>query len=188
MVADVFGIGPFLFDDPRERAARARLTAFLETTGMAGFSRDPDLGGHVTGSAFVLSPDRASVLLTHHAKLDRWLQLGGHCDGICDVRFVALKEAYEESGLAQIRLLETAVLDLDIHAIPASSKEAGHLHYDLRFLMQAEAGELKVSPESKALKWVPLDQLPLYTADPSVLRMRDKFRAIGAVPPRGSSS
>ncbi len=39
------------------------------------------------------------VLLLHHAKLDKWLQPGGHCDGDPDVLRVALKEAEEESGL-----------------------------------------------------------------------------------------
>jgi len=38
------------------------------------------------------------VLLTLHAKLGRWLQLGGHCDDIRDPFFVAWKEAYEESS------------------------------------------------------------------------------------------
>src|SRR5690606_7888674 len=33
--------------------------------------------GHVTGSAWVVSPDRRRCLLVHHAKLDRWLQPGG---------------------------------------------------------------------------------------------------------------
>lgn len=174
MTADPFAIGPFLYDDPREQAERSKLTAFLAQVGLAGFSRDPHIGGHVTGSAFVLSPDRQSALLTHHAKLDRWLQLGGHCDGIADVRFVALKEAYEESGLARIRMLETAVFDLDIHAIPATPKEPEHLHYDLRFLMQAEAGDLHVSDESKALEWVPLLDMHRYSAAPSVLRLRNK--------------
>lgn len=179
---DFCEIGPFMYDDPRELAEQARLRAFLKHTGLAGFSRDPRLGGHVTGSAFVLSPDRQSVVLTHHAKLDRWLQLGGHCDGIADVRFVALKEAYEESGLARIRLLDSAVFDLDIHTIPASQKEPAHLHYDLRFLMQAEAGALQISPESRALEWIPLGQMHRYTSDLSVLRLRDKaLKVIGTV-------
>ena len=38
------------------------------------------------------------MLLTLHAKLGRWLQLGGHCDDIRDPFFVAWKEAYEESS------------------------------------------------------------------------------------------
>ncbi|MFY0311407.1 hypothetical protein ACFMBG_16070 [Leisingera sp. D0M16] len=67
---------------------RKRLLAFCGREPQA-FGRNPETG-HVTGSAFVMSPDMKSVLLTHHRKLGRWFQLGGHCDGIADVPFVAL--------------------------------------------------------------------------------------------------
>jgi len=128
----------------------------------------------VTGSAFVLSPDRQAVLLTHHRKLNRWLQLGGHCDGIADARFVAMKEAYEESGLARVRLLSQDVFDVDIHEIPARDPEPAHLHYDVRYLMVAEAGSVSVSSESLDLAWVPLADLERYSKADSVLRMRDR--------------
>src|SRR5512134_1717771 len=55
--------------------------------------------GHVTGSAWIVSADRRSFLLTHHRKLGRWLQLGGHADGDPDPLRVALREAQEESGM-----------------------------------------------------------------------------------------
>ncbi len=171
------GIGRFVPRDARDRAKWDRLGAFCAQWGLAAFSRDPLIGGHVTGSAFVLSTDRQSVLLTHHAKLDRWLQLGGHCDGIADVRFVALKEAYEESGLARISFLSPDVFDIDIHQIPAHGTDPAHLHYDVRFLMQAEAGDLSASAESKALTWVPLEQVQDYTQAESVLRMARRVKA-----------
>ncbi|WP_299932887.1 NUDIX hydrolase [uncultured Pelagimonas sp.] len=173
-MTDLHDIGRFMFDDARERGDKARLAAFLHEHGAASFSRDPHIGGHVTGSAFVLSPDKRAVLMTHHAKLDRWLQLGGHCDGICDVRFVAQKEAYEESGLSHISFLSPDVFDLDIHSIPATSREPEHLHFDVRFLMQADDWEVQLTAESKALKWISLADLEIYTRDISVLRLRDK--------------
>ena len=132
----------------------------------------------MTASAFVLSPEGTATLLTHHVKLDRWLQLGGHCDRIADTRYVAFKEAYEESGLARLRLLSDDVYDVDIHEIPPRSEEPAHLHYDIRYLMQAEAGEVRASSESHALAWVPLDKLDKldsYTDAPSVLRLRDRL-------------
>lgn len=165
------GIGEFAARDARDAAEWSRLAAFCARHGQAAFSRDPHIGGHVTGSAFVLSSNGMSVLLTHHAKLNRWLQLGGHCDGIADARFVALKEAYEESGLSRIRLLSDAVFDVDIHEIPARGSEPAHLHYDVRFLMQAEAGKITASAESHALAWVPLADLSHHTRAESVLRM-----------------
>ncbi|HVK52962.1 MAG TPA: NUDIX hydrolase, partial [Pseudoxanthomonas sp.] len=39
------------------------------------------LQGHFTGAAWLVSADGARILLTHHRKLERWLQLGGHADG-----------------------------------------------------------------------------------------------------------
>ena len=60
--------------------------------------------GHVTGSAWLVSHDRSRFLLTHHRKLGRWLQLGGHSDGDPDTAQVALREAREESGIAALTL------------------------------------------------------------------------------------
>ncbi len=151
------GIGRFAPVDARDGDMWSRLVMFCRQEPRA-FGRDP-LTSHVTASAFVLSPDLSSVLLTHHAKLDRWLQLGGHCDGIQDACFTATKEAYEESGLSRIRLLTREVFDVDVHDIPASAKEPAHLHYDVRYLFVAEAGEPVASEESHALAWVPLDHL-----------------------------
>ncbi len=34
--------------------------------------------GHLTASGWVLDKDYEYVLLTHHAKLNIWIQIGGH--------------------------------------------------------------------------------------------------------------
>ncbi|CUI01057.1 NUDIX hydrolase [Leisingera aquaemixtae] len=167
------GIGCYSPQSARDREMWRRLQAFCGTEPQA-FGRNPQTG-HVTGSAFVLSQDRNSVLLTHHKKLNRWFQMGGHCDDIADVRFVALKEAYEESGLARIRPLSDRVFDVDIHEIPANARDCAHLHYDVRYLFQAEAGEIAASGESHALAWVPLSQLAEVTESPGVQVLREKL-------------
>ena len=56
------------------------------------FERDL-LVGHLTGAAWIVDPSRSKVLLTHHRKLNRWLQLGGHADGDPDIFRVAQREA-----------------------------------------------------------------------------------------------
>jgi len=174
MMQAIDGIGIFTPRDARDTAEWRRIARFVASTPRA-FGRDAHIGGHVTGSAFVLSPDRRCTLLTHHAKLGIWLQLGGHCDGIADAGFTALKEAYEESGLTRIKLLSPAVYDIDIHEIPANARDPAHLHYDIRYLMQAQAGKIAPTAESNALKWVPLDRLHQYSGAPSVLRLRDRL-------------
>lgn len=169
----IIGIGGYSPEKARDHDMWSRLGRFCASEPRA-FDRDPATG-HVTASAFVLSADMSSVLLTHHAKLDRWLQLGGHCDGISDAPFVAQKEAYEESGLSRLEMLSQQVFDVDIHEIPASPKECAHLHYDVRFLFRAAAGEIQVSHESHALEWVPVDRLEERTTAPSVLVLREKL-------------
>ncbi|SMX50367.1 NUDIX hydrolase [Maliponia aquimaris] len=169
------GIGAFAPRDARDAEEWARLAAFCAQHGLAAFSRDPWIGGHVTASGAVLSPDGGALVLLHHRKLDRWLQPGGHCDGIADARFVALREVCEETGLARVRLLSEAVYDIDIHEIPARGDEPAHLHYDVRFLMQAEAGNLTVSDESHAVAWVRLTELERHTRAESVLRLRARL-------------
>lgn len=139
------------------------------------FQRELKLG-HITGSAFLLNKDLSKLMLTHHRKLNKWLQLGGHADGDSDILNVALKEAKEESGIPFIKPLTEEIFDLDIHLIPKSSKEEEHLHYDVRFLLQVqEDAPYCVSSESFDLKWVLLDELENYNSEKSILKMRTKF-------------
>lgn len=136
--------------------------------------------GHITGSAWVVSADGSEILLTHHRKLGRWLQLGGHADGDPDVIAVALKEAREESGLERFELVGTGIFDLDVHPIPARKLEPEHLHYDVRFVFRA-TGETcyTVSEESHDLRWVPLDEVAMLTQEESMLRMVRKWLGVG---------
>ena len=116
------------------------------------------------------------VLLTHHRKLGRWLQPGGHSDGDPDTLEVALREAREESGL-DVRALDEAIFDLDVHLIPVRGHEPAHYHYDVRFLVQAMEDRFRVNDESFALAWVPADRVGVFTSDESVLRMARKWQA-----------
>lgn len=139
------------------------------------FERDCFDDGHVTGSALVLNRRRDSALMTHHAKLGRWLQLGGHCDGDSDALAVACREAEEESGLAVVALSEAA-FDIDVHAIPARGAEPEHFHYDVRFLLQVrDSEEFVATAESLSLAWVPLARMRAYTEEESVLRLVRKL-------------
>jgi 8-oxo-dGTP pyrophosphatase MutT (NUDIX family) len=159
--------------DERERAMRDRLVAFVDAHPDA-FERALAIG-HVTASAWIVDPSRTRALLTHHRKLGRWLQLGGHADGDPDVRGAALREAREESGLTSLRFVRDAIYDLDVHAIPARRGEPEHEHFDVRFVLEADPNEpLLVSGESHELAWIALADLARHGADESVLRLARK--------------
>ena len=137
------------------------------------------LPGHITASTWIVSHDLERVLLTHHRKLDAWLQLGGHADGETSVLDVALREAREESGMQHFRVIgqtEPAVpFDVDVHTIPARKNEPAHEHHDIRYLLVAEPGQsLVISDESLDLRWFHVGSLPSLSQDTSLLRMNAK--------------
>lgn len=135
--------------------------------------------GHITGSSWIVDPSREHVLLVHHGTLNRWLQPGGHADGEEDVLNVALREAREETGVTNFTVLQNSFFDLDIHPIPARNNFPGHLHYDIRFLIEADRSEkIIVSEESHDVSWIHVDQLEKLTeSNVSVMRMLEKVRA-----------
>ena len=132
--------------------------------------------GHITGSAWLVNATGTHVLLTHHRKLDKWLHLGGHADGDPDLWRVALREVREESGLRNFNLVFENIFDLDIHHIPRLGNEAEHLHYDVRFAMQAiDSTQYVVSEESHDLSWFAIKNLQAFTKEESILRMARKW-------------
>lgn len=130
------------------------------------------LSGHLTGSAWIVDATRTRTLLTHHRKLDKWLQLGGHADGDPNLLSVALREAQEEGGITNLKPVNTALFDVDRHRIPARGAEPGHWHYDLRFMIEADPAEpLVVTHESKDLAWVPVAEVTALNPEESMARM-----------------
>ncbi|MGB5259861.1 MAG: NUDIX hydrolase [Gammaproteobacteria bacterium] len=136
---------------------------------------------HVTGSAWVVSPDFSQVLILHHVKQDQWFQPGGHADGDADILRVALRETSEETGLdpGHVNLLTNEVFDVDIHAIPATGHDPMHEHIDIRFLVQID-NQLPVpgSDESHEVLWVDLHEVSAYNNNRSSWRMVEKTRRL----------
>ena len=133
----------------------ASVALFLELLGEGAEAfRRERLAGHFTSGAWLVSADGTRVLMTHHRKLERWLQLGGHADGDTDMARVALKEAQEESGLPGLSVDGDSIFDLDRHWIPERKDVPGHWHYDVRYVVRAGEDEgYVVSDESHDLAW-----------------------------------
>lgn len=160
-------------DTEEERSFIPRFLSLLEHP--EAFLRT-HLPGHITGSAWIVDGSRKYVLLTHHAKLNKWLQPGGHADGDENVLNVAKREANEETGLQNLILIQKEIFDVDIHTIPKRKDFPEHLHYDIRFIFQANMNDkLLITDESNELAWVHMSRLPELTDNnSSILRMADK--------------
>lgn len=134
--------------------------------------------GHLTGSAWIVNAARTRTLLTHHAKLGIWVQLGGHADGDLDIAAVAMREAREESGLMRLRRISAEIFDVDRHWIPDRKSEPGHWHYDIRFMIEADEAEpLVITNESKDLRWIEISRMTDFSTEESMLRMARKTAA-----------
>lgn len=165
---------------PQEHLPIAEFAAFARS-GEDAFERTRT-DGHFTASCWLVSLDGSHVLLTHHRKLDRWLQLGGHADGDRDLARVALREAQEESGLEHLHV-EPEIYDIDAHRIPARGPEPEHTHWDVRFVVRCGGAEdFVVSAESHALAWVAVsDLLADAAADASLRRMAAKWKLLATL-------
>lgn len=170
--------------DGHEAVMTGQLQAFLtgvndsqEPFGRKLAGRKPHWG-HVTGSAWIVNCDGLRVVLVHHAKLNRWVQPGGHCDGESDVLAVALREAQEETGL-RVAPLQDGIFDIDVHLIPEYWNTPEHWHYDVRFLLRADDRmPPRVSDESHAVRWVTLQEAAMLNGGESVNRMVAKTRRL----------
>jgi len=141
------------------------------------FSRALYRPGHFTASAFVLAPDRQSLLLIFHGKLSRWLQPGGHIDPAdADVVVAARREVAEETGVSALTAMGQGLFDVDVHVIPARKQEPEHRHFDLRLLFRAEQFDFAAGSDAIDAKWVPLDEVSEIESDASVMRAVKKLR------------
>lgn len=167
--------------DSTEDAHCARMLGLLESEGDP-FARSHYMPGHFTASAFVLSPEGSELLLIYHAKLNLWLQPGGHVDAEdSDIFAAACREVREETCVTNY-ILDTAYsefLDLDIHKIPPNpgKGEPEHEHFDIRILLRSRDREISAGSDALDARWVALTEIEAVATDDSVMRAVRKLRA-----------
>jgi len=155
--------------DDEEATDLARTLAMVEADDDPWSRRLPL---HVTASALVVDPVSGRVLLRWHAKQQRWLQVGGHGDpGERDPWPIARREAEEETGLTDLRLLGDGLLQVTIVPVNAVGDEPAHEHADLRYLLATDRPH-DVPPEREGvpLRWFTLAEA-LEVADDGLARL-----------------
>src|SRR5690606_28431594 len=102
-----------------------------------------------------------------------------HADGDGDLAHVALREATEETGIADLRVV-TPAIDLDVHVFrDARGREPEHRHLDVRHLVISPPGaEATTNHESDSHAWVREDELVCYDVDPGTIRRARAGRAL----------
>nr|WP_315465157.1 NUDIX hydrolase [uncultured Rhodoferax sp.] len=151
---------------PAEASGLQAIAAQLADTSADPFSR-ANMQGHVTTSGLVYDAAADKVLLIHHRTLNRWLQPGGHHEGLDRLDVSAAREVEEETGvnvrLPQAPSLDAPLIDIDSHAIPANPAkgEGAHVHHDFLYLFRGDAAA-PLRPqwdEVRGVRWVERETL-----------------------------
>ncbi len=129
------------------------------------FSRDNETY-HLTTSVWIVNRTLDKVLLCYHNIFKAWSWLGGHNDGEEDCLKVALKEAKEESGLSNFKVLNDGkIFSLEILTVNSHYRKGryvpSHLHLNVTYLLQEDENDpLEIKEdENSGLRWVKLDDV-----------------------------
>lgn len=161
--------------DPDEQRYRLEMLD-LAAAAHDPFDRHSYRPGHFTASGFVVHPDGDRLLLIHHAKIDAWLQPGGHIDPTdLDSMAGAVREIAEETGLTDLVPVSAGLVDVDVHVFPERGDQPEHRHFDVRFAFVATSAELDPNHEAYDARWVGLDDLSELDADRSLTRPFEKL-------------
>ena len=143
--------------DGTEAADRAAILAALDA-GEDLLTRENE-ARHLTASCWIVNRARTKVLMCYHNIYNSWSWTGGHADGEADLALVAMKEAREETGLKDLRLVSESPASVEILPVEPHVKRgrpvAAHRHLNLTFVIEADEEEpLTVKPdENSALRW-----------------------------------
>lgn len=134
------------------------------------FTRQNEVA-HFTASAWVVDPERTHVLMAYHKIYNSWAWLGGHADGETDLRCTAIREAKEESGLANVKLLSNEPLSIEILPVHGHEKKGiyvpSHLHLNVTYLLEADSSApIRNQPEENSkVGWIPVEQIERYSTE-----------------------
>lgn len=154
----------------QEQADKRALLWWLDS-GVDVFTRQCT-AAHLTASAWVVSPDRKKVLMIYHNIYRSWAWLGGHADGMTDLRAVAEKEVGEECGLTHLNSLCPGIFSLEVLTVDGHEKRgqyvSSHLHLNVTYLFEADPNApVFIKPdENSGVAWLETDAIAAQVSEP----------------------
>lgn len=150
------------FNEQEEHDKRQML-AFIQKHPTDYLLRSNEIA-HFSVSIWVVNERRDKVLMIYHNIYDSWSWIGGHADGVEDLKEVAMRELEEETGVKHARLLTDDILSLESLTVDGHVKRGAyvpsHLHLNLTYLAEAQEDEvLAVKPdENSGVRWCTLNE------------------------------
>ena len=114
---------------------------------------------HFTTSIWTVNQERTKTLMVYHNIYDSWSWIGGHADGSEDLRAVAQRELWEETGIKNSAFVCPDIFSLEILTVNGHIKKGvyipSHLHFNVTYLAEADEkdGLIINEAEKQAVKW-----------------------------------
>lgn len=102
--------------------------------------------------------------MAYHNIYNSWAWTGGHADGDEDLLRVSIKEASEETGINNLKLLSDGIFSIEILPVSAHIKRghfvSSHLHLNCTYLFEAnEEDEIRIKEdENSGVSWIDIDK------------------------------
>lgn len=138
---------------------------------------------HVCSSAFITNKERTKVLCAYHKIYDSWTWTGGHVDGDDNLEYVAEKEAYEETGIQNLKLLYKQPISVDTLPVPGHFKRGkfvpAHIHLSFAYLYEANEHEkIQIKEdENRWVVWLTYKELIKKSTEPYMINVYKKIIA-----------
>ena len=140
-----------------------------------------DTTAHFSASNWIVNKERTKILMIYHNIYKSWAWVGGHADGDADLLHVALKEAEEETGLKNLKLLDKSLASLEIVSVDGHVKRGKyvptHVHLNCTVLIEADENEpIRIKEdENSGVKWIDINEAPIITSEPKMAAIYQKL-------------
>ena len=136
---------------------------------------------HFTASNWIVNKDRTKILMAYHNIYKSWAWTGGHVDGDTDLLHVAKKEAEEETGLKNLKLLSDGIYSIEVLTVNSHIRKGefvpAHLHLDCCFLFEADEKDFIRAKldENSGVKWIDIENASTVTDEAQMIPIYTKL-------------
>lgn len=173
----------------QEAADKQTILEYIKTFPQTILTRENGFA-HITASSMIFNEKRDSVLMVYHNIYRSWSWTGGHADSEEDMLFVAKKEAMEETGVKNLRVLGedaegSPLAAVDVLPVWGHVKRgrfiSSHLHLNFSYLLEAKETEtLHIKgDENSRVGWIKIAELKNKVTEPDMIPVYEKLILLG---------
>lgn len=173
----------------QEAADKGMILSYIETFPDTILTRENRFA-HITAASMIFNKNRDKVLMIYHNIYRSWSWTGGHADGDTDMLYVAEKEAKEETGVKNLRVLwqkadQSPMAAVDVLPVWGHVKRSdyvsSHLHLNFSYLFEAEEEErLRIKEdENSQVDWLKIEEIREKVTEPDMIPVYEKLIRLG---------